>query len=94
MSRRVSPSTHRTYGLAVVCRTWGAPRATIYRARHPAPHSATARRGPRGAVSDADVVAAIRAVLHASPFHGEGYRKVWRGCASPACGPRNAGCRD
>jgi transposase InsO family protein len=26
---------------------------------------------------DADLVAAIRAVLAASPFHGEGHRKVW-----------------
>jgi transposase InsO family protein len=28
-------------------------------------------------MADADLVAAIRAVLAASPFHGEGHRKVW-----------------
>ncbi len=28
-------------------------------------------------MSDADLVAQIRAVLGASPFDGEGYRKVW-----------------
>jgi putative transposase len=35
------------------------------------------RRGPVGPMPDADLVAAIRAVLAASPFHGEGRRKVW-----------------
>ena len=34
------------------------------------------KRGPRTAVSDAEVVAEIRTVLAACPFHGEGYRKV------------------
>jgi putative transposase len=35
-----------------------------------------AKRGPKTAHSDAEVVEAIRAVLAATPFHGEGYRKV------------------
>jgi hypothetical protein len=26
---------------------------------------------------DVDLLAAIRAILAASPFHGEGHRKVW-----------------
>jgi len=30
-----------------------------------------------GACSDTDLLAAIRAVIEASPFLGEGYRKVW-----------------
>ena len=30
-----------------------------------------------GALSDAALTAAIKAVLAASPFHGEGHRKVW-----------------
>jgi hypothetical protein len=34
------------------------------------------RPGPVGPMPDADLVAAIRAVLAASPFHGEGHRKV------------------
>ena len=33
--------------------------------------------GAWGAMSDADLVEAIRQVLADSPFHGEGYRKVW-----------------
>jgi len=35
------------------------------------------RRGPKPKVSDADLMAAIRADLDASPFTGEGHRKVW-----------------
>jgi hypothetical protein len=32
--------------------------------------------GPRTPHSDPKIVAAIRAILAACPFHGEGYRKV------------------
>ena len=35
------------------------------------------RRGPLGAKSDDALTAAIQDVLAASPFHGEGHRKVW-----------------
>ena len=38
---------------------------------------AARRPGPVGAISDAGAVEAIRQVLADSPFHGEGYRKVW-----------------
>src|SRR5918998_1090544 len=36
-----------------------------------------ARRRPLGAISDEALTTAIRGVLAASPFHGEGHRKVW-----------------
>ena len=76
MSRQVSPSSGRPYGLARVSRAWGIARATIYRFRHPS--SVPARRpGPCGPMPDAALVEAIRAVLTSSGFHGEGYRKVW-----------------
>jgi len=39
---------------------------------------------------DAALVAAIRELLAASLFHGEGYRKSGRGCASPASGHPSA----
>jgi putative transposase len=84
MSRTTSPSTGRRYGLARVARVWAMPRATIYRHRPAAdsPREASQsplpqRRGPTGPMADADLVAEIRAVLTNSPFHGEGYRKVW-----------------
>jgi putative transposase len=37
---------------------------------------AVAKRGPKTAVNDAEIVVAILAVVVATPFHGEGYRKV------------------
>jgi transposase InsO family protein len=67
----------RPYGLVAVCRAWRRSRATVYRHRTPAPASGGARRGPQGPASDAELVVLIREVLRASPFHGEGYRKVW-----------------
>lgn len=36
-----------------------------------------ARRGPKPKLSDTELLAAIRADLEASPFVGEGHRKVW-----------------
>lgn len=82
MSRTASPSCNRPYGMAVVTRIWGVSRATIYRHGH---HVRSAdndpqpprRRGPQGACSDTELLAEIRAVIEASPFQGEGYRKVW-----------------
>jgi putative transposase len=79
MSRTVSPVSGRPCGLAAVCRVWRLARSGVYRHRTPAPPEAPPPRrpGPVGAMPDADLVAAIRAVLAASPFHGEGHRKVW-----------------
>ena len=75
MSRQVSPSTEQVYGLQRVTRIWGIPRATIY--RHRLEPVARKRSGPQGAMSDDELVAAIRQLLTDSPFHGEGYRKLW-----------------
>src|SRR5688500_7786222 len=35
------------------------------------------RPGPPGAMSDEGLAGAIRQLLGDSPFHGEGYRKLW-----------------
>ena len=35
MSRQLSPSTDKVYGLQRVTRFWGVSRATVYRHRHP-----------------------------------------------------------
>lgn len=80
MTRVTSPSVQRRYPLATVCRLWGVSRATLYRQR-PAGVATAAqppgRRGPQGVCSDDDLLAAIQEVIEASPFTGEGYRKVW-----------------
>jgi putative transposase len=77
MSRQVSPSTNRPYGLLRVTQLWRTARATVYRhRRHDAP-APRRRPGPVGPMPDEDLVAAIRGLLAASPFHGEGYRKIW-----------------
>ncbi len=79
MSQTCSPSTQRRYGLARVCRLWEVARSTVYltQARQPAPATPAQRRGPKPRWSDAVLLEKIRAVLTASPFLGEGHRKVW-----------------
>ena len=77
MSRRVSPSTDRVYGLQRVTRIWGVSRATVYRHRHQPEAIERRRPGPLGAMADEELVQAIRRLLTAAPFHGEGYRKLW-----------------
>jgi transposase InsO family protein len=77
MSRAISPVTGKPYGLAAVCRAWRLARSGIYRHQSPPPATPPRRRGPLGAMSDDALTTAIRGVLAASPFHGEGHRKVW-----------------
>ena len=77
MSRASSPSNGKPYGVARVCRVWRAARATLYRHRAPVRVEPPRRRGPVGPMADAVLAERVRAVLSASPFHGEGHRKVW-----------------
>lgn len=76
MSRAVSPSVGRVYGLARVARYWRVPRATVYRHRAPASGPGR-RRGPVGPCDDATLVEHIRKAIAGSRFTGEGYRKIW-----------------
>jgi hypothetical protein len=59
--------------VAMVCRVLGAPRSTVYARRQ---SKAPARPGPATSISDYDLLELIRQVLVASPFAGEGYRKI------------------
>lgn len=79
MSQTLSPSAQRPYGLARVCRVWELPRSTVYiaRGRRTAPARPPERRGPKTAWTDEQLLGQIRVVLAASPFVGEGHRKVW-----------------
>jgi putative transposase len=81
MISATAPSRQRPYGTARVCRIWGVSRATLDRHRTADGAANDARpprrRGPVGACGATDLLAAIQAVLEASPFLGEGTRTVW-----------------
>jgi putative transposase len=80
MAAATSPATGRTYGVRRVCATWRVARSSFYDARRQdeRPHQSPAgRRGPKPALDDADLLAAIRRDLDRSPWTGEGHRKVW-----------------
>ena len=63
MSATRSPTTGRHYPLTQVCAVYRVPRSTAYTA------AARTTAAPESS-------GAIRAVLAATPFHGEGHRKV------------------
>ena len=82
MAETISSATGREYGIARVCRVRELPRSSFYAARQPEADTTTAaggptRRGPKPAISDTALLAAIRADLERSPWTGEGHRKVW-----------------
>lgn len=76
MSQAVSPSANKAYGLMRVCRVWDIARSTFYWQRQ---HKSKQRKkpGPTGPCSDEKLVEHIKEALVSSPFHAEGYRKVW-----------------
>ena len=77
MRGQVSLGTQRRYPLTMICEVFGVARSSVYAALAPPPAPPPRRkRGPKTAISDEALVAAIREVLAATPFHGEGYRKV------------------
>ena len=76
MSGAQSISTRRAYGVQRVCRVWHCARSSVYARRQATPSPAPCRRrGPVGAAPDDVLVAHVRRVLEASPFHGEGRPK-------------------
>lgn len=77
MKRDVSISQNRIVPLNRVCALAGLARSSLYFARNSDPCARGAPRGPTGGHSDQELVEHIRAVLAASVFLGEGYRKVW-----------------
>jgi transposase InsO family protein len=80
MAAATSPATGRTYSVRRVCAIWGVPRSSFYDARRQEgrpQQSPVGRRGPKPALSDTELLAAIRRDLDRSPWTGEGHRKVW-----------------
>jgi putative transposase len=77
MSRTISPSSKKPYGVARVVGLWDLARSSFYAARHRERHPReTQKRGPK-VLSDAALVTAIRQLLDQAVFSGEGYRKIW-----------------
>lgn len=79
MSHTTSSSVQRPYGVVRVCQEWGLSRATFYHQQNriAQPPRVPAKRGPKTAYTDEALTSHIWAVLTASPFLGEGHRKVW-----------------
>jgi len=81
MARTTSATTGQPYGVKRVCQVWDVPRSSFYAAQTPKPANAElrapARRGPKPALPDEALLAAIKHDLATSPWTGEGHRKVW-----------------
>jgi putative transposase len=81
MSGTASGATDKPYGVKLVCHTWQQPRSSYYADRQvaglPVKLTQLGKRGPKTTLSDAELLELIRADLTASPFQGEGHRKVW-----------------
>jgi len=82
MAKATSPASGQPYGVKHVCQVWDVPRSSFYAAQAPTPESTVpaappARRGPKPAITDEALLAAIRQDLARSPWTGEGHRKVW-----------------
>jgi putative transposase len=81
MSGTASALAGRLYGVKLVCRAWEQPCSSYYVARlaqgQPVRSLLAGKRGPKTALSDAELLELIRADLTASPIQGEGHRRVW-----------------
>jgi putative transposase len=77
MSRTLSPSTGKPYGVARVISVWNWARSSFYAARQRKQHRRDPqKRGPK-VLCDEELVDEIRRILAAPVFAGEGYRKIW-----------------
>lgn len=78
MSTAISLTARQVYGVRRVCAAWGLSRSGFYAARpKTTPPSTTGKRGPKVALDDDALLTLIREDLAASPFKGEGHRKVF-----------------
>ena len=77
MSRTVSSSSNKPYGVARVVAIWNLARSSFYatRQRERDPREAH-KRGPK-VLSDEELLAEVRQLLAAPVFTAEGYRKIW-----------------
>ena len=78
MSTATSLFARQVYGVQRVCAAWGMARSTFYATDPvPSPVIVPGKRGPKTGLDDTALLELIRADLAASPFKGEGHRKVF-----------------
>jgi hypothetical protein len=80
LSTEISPETKRPYGVQRVCQAWDQPRSSFYarkRRRDDPDADPLQKPGPKTDQSDEALLVKIQEDLAASPFKGEGHRKVW-----------------
>jgi transposase InsO family protein len=77
MSRTVSPSSNKPYGVARVTQIWSLARSSYYatRQREERPREPQ-KRGPK-VRTDEELLTQIHQLLAEPVFLGEGYRKIW-----------------
>jgi hypothetical protein len=109
MAKAISPTAGQPYGIQRVCRLWDVPRSSFYAAqvKIAMPAAPPARRGPKPAITDEALLAAIKRDLETSPWISEGHRRVpiaarcdgtrtksgpGCACATPSAFPANACC--
>lgn len=77
MSQETSPATGKRYGLKRICDALGVARSSIYSKREVTCSNIVLKRpGPQGMVPETDLLQQIREDIEASPFKGEGHRKI------------------
>ena len=80
MATQTSPTTGQRYGVSRVCQIWALARSSFYAARQQkaavTPPPPRQRPGPKPAITDEALLAAIHTDLKRSPWTGEGHRKV------------------
>lgn len=81
MTLAVSQGAAIVYGVQRVCAAFDIARSSFYAWRadeaQEGPRAPREKRGPKARLTDVELLVEIRADLAASPFKGEGHRKVW-----------------
>ena len=91
MSRAVSPSVDRVYGLVRVARCWNVSRATVYRHRQ-APAAPKRRPGPVGPCDDATLLQHIKQAIAGAASPARATARSGRGYGLPASAAHPGGC--
>lgn len=79
MSRTISPSASRLYGLERVCDVWEVSRSTVYSRKKKLMRAGNSERkkpGPKPGINDCELLGLVQEDIAESPFNGEGHRKI------------------